>query len=501
MDSSSKRLVLVVIPAIVAMVGARSLGQQAPLNVRPGDTVTVTSDDAPLQVGEEVIARVKKGDRLSVTAVRHPWVGVEVRIGGEMKRGWIHIKHLERPAPPAPPTQTAPAPSPARPGEWPQWRGPKRDGHSPDVGLLKAWPPGGPRLVWKATGIGEGFSSVAVCKGMVYTTGDVGQDLVLTCLDMNGNTRWQVRHGPRWTSDPTGSRGSPVVDGDRLYLLSAHGLLKCYDAATGAEKWKVDLPRDLGGNQQGWGYAESPLVYGNMLVLTPGGRNCIAALNKETGQPLWTSTGLSDPAHHSSCIAVEFQGHPMIVQMVGGGMVAVDARNGQFLWRCNRAVGGAACASPVYADGYCFGATGYGNGGACVKLSVEGGVVRGQQVWETKEMISHHGGYLILNGYLYGNHLDGWNCLELATGRKVWGGRGVGKGSLCYADGMLYTFGEGGGRMGLVRATPEGFEQTGQLQVEGRGPSWAYPVVVGGRLYLRYSDNLYCFDVRDPNYK
>jgi len=389
----------------------------------------------------------------------------------------------------------------AQGAEWPQWRGQNRDGRSPDVGLLTSWPEGGPELLWKATGIGIGFSSAVVVDGTVYITGDTGDDLTITALDMTGNRKWQVKHGPAWKGQRSpGSLGSPTVADGKLYLLSGHGLLKCYDASTGAEKWHLDTAQTFDGSKPGWGYSEAPLVYEGLVVVTPGGKNCIVALDKETGETVWTSTGFEDEAHHASAIAVEFEGHPLVVQMVGKGMVGIDARTGKFLWRNNRAVGGAACATPVYADGYCFGATGYNNGGACVRLSLDGDTVQATQVWETKDMICHHGGYIVHDGHIYGNHQRGWNCLDLATGEKKWGSKGVGKGSLCYADGMLYTFGENGGRMGLVRATPEGFEQTGEFRVEGRGPSWAYPVVVGGRLYLRYHDTLYCFDVRGPEY-
>jgi hypothetical protein len=159
-------------------------------------------------------------------------------------------------------------------------------------------------------------------------------------------------------------------------------------------------------------------------------------------------------------------------------------------------VGGAAVATPVYSEGYCFGATAYGNGGACVKLSVTDDRIQATQVWETEDMECHHGGFLVHDGYIYGNHNGGWACLDLKTGRKQWYATGVGKGSLCYADGMLYTFGENGGRVGLVRATPDAFEQTGAFRVQGRGWSWAHPVVSGGRLYLRYHDTLYCYNVR-----
>jgi len=488
--------ILSAITAVFIMNAAGCLAQKPP---QPGENALVVSDVAPVLIGDQVVAQLKKGERVRVVEVRGAWIGIEFTIGGQTRSGWIEQKHLQLPTTaPAPPIEK---PTPAKSGEWTQWRGPNRDGKSPDVGLLKSWPPGGPPRLWQATGIGFGYSSVTVSNGTIYTAGDIGDALVLTALDMNGNKKWQVRHGPSWTQNPPGSRGTPVVDGQRVYLLSAHGLLRCYDANNGKPVWEVDLKRDFGGVQEGWGYSESPLIYRDMLIVTPGGRNCIVALNKATGQPVWTSTGLTDPAHHSSAIAVEFQGFPMIVQMVKGGMVAVDARNGQFLWRCARAVGGAACASPVYSDGYCFGATGYNNGGACVRLQLVGGIVQAQQAWETKEMICHHGGYVIHDGYIYGNHLDGWSCIELSTGRLMWNARGVGKGSLCFADGMLYTFAERGGQIGLVQATPEGFHQTGQFSVAGEGPSWAYPVVIGGRLYLRFGDNLYCYDVRGPDFK
>ncbi|MBI3920050.1 MAG: PQQ-like beta-propeller repeat protein [Armatimonadetes bacterium] len=499
MSISSSRLVAGLCVMGVALT-ALLFAQTTP-GFQSGDAVIVGAESAPIQLGNQVIATAKKGQKFTVLDVKEGWVGVEVDVLGEKKRGWINAKHLQpvqttKPQPAQPST-----PLPAESGEWTQWRGPNRDGRSSDKGLLKAWPAGGPLLLWKATGIGTGYSTVAVSKGLIYASGDVGENLVLTAMDAKGIVKWKVNHDLCWLKDPPGARGSPVVNSGKVYLLSTHGQLKCYDASDGTVKWAVHLARELEGNQQGWGYAESPLIYKDVVIVTPGGRNCIVALNKDTGKLVWASSGLSDAAHHSSCIAADVQGHPIIVQMVAGGMVGVDATNGRFLWRSARAVGGAACASPIYADGYCFGATGYGNGGVCVRLSVENDTVRAQPVWETKQMICHHGGYLVHEGYLYGNHNEGWSCLELATGKVVWQDRGVGKGSLCFADGMLYTFAEQGGVVGLVTAKPDGFEQTGRSQVGGRGPSWAYPVVIGGRLYLRYADNLYCFDVRGPEYK
>ena len=385
--------------------------------------------------------------------------------------------------------------------DWPHWRGPDRDGRSPDVGLLKAWPDGGPKLLWKATGIGTGYASVAVAGGKVYTAGKVGGDIVITAFDMNGRLVWKATHGTAWTRNYPGSRATPTVDGGSVFYLSGPGLLGCYDARSGSKKWAVDI-KSFGGRAPRWGYSESALIYKNTVVVTPGDENCIVALDKTTGRAVWKSKGLSDPAHYSSCIAFTHGKVPMIATLTGTGMVCVSAGNGQFLWRNNRASGRTAvCPTPVYSDGYVFGASGYGNGGVCVKLDVAGGRVNATQAWETMDMNCHHGGFVIVDGYVYGNHGQGWNCLDLRTGEKKWGAQGVGKGSICYADGMLYTFSENGGRMGLVEAKPDAFVMRGQFRVEGSGKSWAHPVVVGGRLYLRYAENLYAYDVRDPSYK
>jgi outer membrane protein assembly factor BamB len=385
--------------------------------------------------------------------------------------------------------------------EWPQWRGPKRDGHSPDKGLLKQWPEGGPTLAWKRGGIGEGYASPIVAGGRVFISGKVGNDLVLFAFDTKGSPVWRQVHGSAWTRNYPGSRGTPSYGGGRVYLLSGDGLLKCYDAGTGSTRWEVNIARQFGGRPPNWGYSESPLIYGNAVVVTPGGSNCIVALNAATGAPVWTSTGLSDPVAYSSCIAFTFGGVPTIATMTAKGVVAVRASDGRFLWRNDRAAGRTApCPTPVYSDGYVFGASGYGNGGACVKLSASGGAVTATQAWETREMDCHHGGFVIVDGFIYGNHKGGWNCLELATGAKRWGDRGVGKGSICYADGMLYTFSERGGNVAISPASPERFSITGRTSVQGRESSWAHPVVVGGRMYLRYSDTLYVFDVRDPSY-
>ena len=392
----------------------------------------------------------------------------------------------------------------ARAEDWPQWRGPNRDGKSGETGLLKKWPSGGPKFIWKVAGLGEGYSSPAVAKGRIFITGLIGGNLVLKAFDLAGKEVWSQILGPGWTDGGTypGSRSTPAVDGGGVYVFSGKGLLSCRSVADGRKVWAVDIPKTFGGGRPQWAYSESPLVTGNMVVVTPGGSKCIVALNKQNGRTVWTSKGVNDAAHYSSAIAFKFKKASLIANMTAKGLVCVNAADGQFLWRNDRASGSTAvCPSPVYSDGYVFGASGYGNGGACVRLSVSGGRVTAPQAWETSEMNCHHGGYVVVDGHIYGNHSNGWSCLDLRTGERKWNARGVGKGSICYADGMLYTFSERGGRIGLVPAVPTGFSMVGSFSVEGSGPSWAHPVVAGGRLYLRYADNLYAYDVRGPNYR
>ena len=385
--------------------------------------------------------------------------------------------------------------APAAETDWPDWRGPGRDGKSADTGLLKQWPEGGPNRLWHATDIGIGYSSVVVADGAVYITGDKDGKTVITCFDLQGQEQWQIVHGPAWPGGRPGSRGSLVVNEGRLYLLSAPGKLACYDAKSRAEVWTVHMGR-FAGADGGWGFAEMPLITDELIVFAPGGKNRLVALDKNTGETRWTTPGTGRNAHYGSAIFVEHDGIPMIVHGSGSGLVAVHRDDGRVLWTSDFGAGNTAnCPTPVYSDGYVFWANGYGLGGVCLKLETDGQTVSANEVYRTKEMNCQHGGYVIHEGYLYGNHGGGWNCLELATGDVKWSGRGPGKGSLCFADGMLYLFGEAGGKVALAAAKPDAFEVTGSFQVAGSKESWAHPVVTGGRLYIRYADNLYCFDV------
>jgi outer membrane protein assembly factor BamB len=379
------------------------------------------------------------------------------------------------------------------PGEWVTFRGPNRDGRSPDKGLLKQWPEGGPPLLWKVDNIGQGYSSVVVSGGTIYITGEINNKLMIFALDMDGRQKWSVEAGDAWTVNYPGSRGSPTIDDGKLYVLSGHGVLGCFDASNGRRLWQRTA-KEFGGSPGEWGYAESVTILDNLAIFKPGGPNCIVALDKNTGKPVWTSKGFSAGPEYSSCLAFSHDGLWAIAAGTREGIVCVDARNGNLLWANNFSANNTAnCPTPVYSDGYIFWANGYGKGGICLKLGPRG---TASQAWTTSDMVCHHGGYIIDNGYIYGNNGSGWACIELKTGKTMWRDRGVGKGSLCWADGMLYLFSESRGQAALATCSPERLEIKGRVQVAGNGPSWAHPVVIGGRLYLRYDTNLYCFDVK-----
>jgi outer membrane protein assembly factor BamB len=386
-------------------------------------------------------------------------------------------------------------------GDWPQWRGPNRDDVSSEQGLLKQWPPGGPPLVWKATGAGAGQGGVAVSGGKVFTSGDKGESSFALALDVaSGGLVWTAKIG-RTGGDPPGPRSTPTVDGDRVYVLGQFGDLVCLDVATGKEVWRRSLEKEFAGRCGGWKYSESPLVDGDRVVCTPGGaQGSIAAFNRRTGELLWQSKGFTDPAEYSSPIAVEIGGARQYIQLTGDNVVGVEAESGKVLWSAPRKGSTATVPTPICFEDYVYVSSGYDVGCNLFHIVKIGDSYNAEPVYANKVMVNHHGGVVRVGDYLYGySDGKGWVCQEFKTGRQVWNNEGVGKGSLTCADGHLYLRSEGGkGAIALVEATPRGYAEKSRFDPPDRSKenSWPHPVVAGGRLYVRDQDVLLSYNVR-----
>jgi outer membrane protein assembly factor BamB len=586
---------------------------------------------------------------------------------------------------------------PSGPGEWPQWRGPHRDGINPETGLLKEWPAGGPRVAWQIETVGVGYSSVAIKDGRLFTQGDLdGVEHVIALGVEDGKVLWAVQPEPvaralddyvaqefkridrngdgvvdeaealarfgwdfnRWDraaaeaidpaarakkvlaaldadhdgklsaveassfrdsfvridaedkgadaailakarakayleaidkdrdgavsrdearrsalerpfgdmdqQDPAtkkgdgrltaeeieayllkrergkdgfitpaeladyyaknlprgdgilskaevraflgglrdgmgdGPRGTPTVDGDRVYAEGGKGDVSCLDAATGKTIWHLNLEKDLGGGRPGWGYSESPLVLGDLLIVTPGGkRGTVAALDKKTGKVLWQSEGVTEGAQYSSPVVAEIAGVRQIVQFARQNCFGITIDRGRLLWTYGAANNGTAnICTPIPCGDHVFASSAYGTGGGLAKIAADGERQRAEQVYFEKKMANHHGGIVKVGDVMYGFGEGTLLCMDYLTGKIRWQDRSVRKGSLVVADGMLYLLGEGQ-EVALAEATPEAYREHGRFKIPSRGkPSWAHPVVVGGRFYLRDQQFLTAYDVK-----
>jgi outer membrane protein assembly factor BamB len=388
----------------------------------------------------------------------------------------------------------------ANDSDWPQWRGPDRTGLSKETGLLSAWPSGGPKQLWSISGLGDGYGSLAIAGDRIYVQSGKGRESVVHCLNRaDGKTIWTRSLGSRLDQDRGGGpRGTPTVDGDVLYALSEAGDLQCLRTRDGSPVWNKNILRDFHGRNPHWLISESPLVDGNKLVFTPGGSGAgIVAVDKKTGKDVWTSKELSDPAGYSSLIAVDVNGVRAYTTLTAQSAVGVRANDGALLWRYERVANRTAnIATPIFSNNKVFYSTAYSTGCALLDLKGGDGRVRAEEVYFNRDMMNHHGGVLLIDGYLYGFSNAILTCMEFATGKVAWRDRSVGKGSLTYADGKLFILGESN-TAGLAAATPSAYKELGRFNIADQGyPSWAHPVVAGGRLYLRNQGMLMCYDVR-----
>jgi outer membrane protein assembly factor BamB len=385
------------------------------------------------------------------------------------------------------------------PADWSQWRGPDRAGLSRESGLLKQWPASGPPLVWSVSNLGAGYGSIAVSGDRIFVQGLKGRDSTVSSLNRaDGKPVWSKIIGPTAVDDRgPGPRGTPTVDGDQLYVLTESGDLACLRSQDGSVLWQRNILKDFGARNIPWLISESPLVDGNNLIVTPGGRNAgMVALDKMTGKTVWTSKELSDQAGYSSVIAADVQGVRTLMTLTAEAGVGVRAMDGKLMWRYEPVANGTAnVATPIFFDNKVFYTTNYGAGGALLGLTAQNGEVRATPIYTTQELQNHHGGVLLANGYLFGFNNSILTSLEFATGKMMWRHRSVGKGSLVYADGHLYILGEDN-VVGLAEATPSGYKEKGRFRIADQGwPSWAHPVVSDGRLYIRNQSTLATYDV------
>jgi len=396
--------------------------------------------------------------------------------------------------------------------DWPQWRGTHRTGLSPEKGLLKEWPQGGPKLLWERKDIGKGYSTPAVVGDRLYFMANRdGKEHAVALSVKDGSRVWSTivgKVGPNQGPQYPGTRSTPTVEGDRIYVLGSDGDLACLEKVEGKIVWSKNLKKTFNGAPGAWAYSESVLIDDDNLICTPGGKKAtMAALKKKDGEIVWEcASPKGDAAGYASPIAVDIGGIHQYVQFVAGGVIGVDAKTGKFLWRYDKTKDPAAnIPTPVFHDGCVFTSTSR-NGSGLNRLKVSEDAVQSEEVYYNKTMLNSIGGVVLVGDYLYGTDARGeLVCMDFKTGKLKWHHACVGSAAICYVDGMLYVRGQGGtgfakespAWVALVEATPDGYKEKGRFEQPDHGdrPAWPHPVVANGRLYLRDGDVLLCYDV------
>jgi outer membrane protein assembly factor BamB len=394
---------------------------------------------------------------------------------------------------------------------WPQWRGPSRDGISKETGLLQEWPTEGPKLLWQKDGLGDGYSTPSIVGDRIFLINNKGlDDEFVQCLSTkDGSQIWHTHIGKVGKPDQSPSypaaRSTPTIDGKMLYALGSDGDLACMDIAKGKIVWTKNLITDFGGVSGTWAYSESPLVDKNRVVVTPGGKDAtLIALNKKNGKVVQKyPVPEGDNAAYASIIIVDAAGARQYVQFLAKGVVGVDAKSGKFLWRYDHTTGKspANIGTPVSGDSSVYSGTSF-TGGGLRKLSADNGGVKADEVYFDKKLPTTIGGALLVGDYLYGTTRDLFLCVDFKTGKIKWQKeRTMAPSSLCLADNRLYLHGETNGDVALIEPSPDGYKEHGHFTPPGipekrLGKAWSYPAVADGRLYIHDWGTLWCYDVR-----
>ena len=381
--------------------------------------------------------------------------------------------------------------------DWPQWRGPRRDGISAETGLLKQWPASGPPLAWQIGGAGEGYSSFAVAGGRLYTLGArQGTEYVLAFDAATGKRLWEVANGRRFENDRgSGPRSTPTIDGDRVYVFGSSGDMTVLDAATGKVFWTQNLLRKYGGSNIQWGLSESPLVLSDRIIVTPGGSGAaVVALKKTDGSLIWKTQ--SDEPGYSSAVLHTLGTLQEAIVFTGQRALGVDVNDGRLLWSYDRVANRTAnIATPIARRNRVFLSSDYGTGAALLSLAADGNKVTASEIYFTNDMRNHHASSVLVGDHLYGFSSSILTAMQFDTGKVAWRDRSVGKGSVVVADNQLYLFSEDG-VVGLADVNPGQYVERGRFRLKtGNLPTWSHPVVSGGKLFLRDQDKLYAYDV------
>lgn len=405
--------------------------------------------------------------------------------------------------------------------DWPQWRGKQRNGHSAETGLLAEWPEGGPPLVWRVEGLGAGYSSLSVVDGRIFTLGDLDDGQYAMALsEEDGSLLWKTLVGPKHEHEYPGPRSTPTVDGDRIYVMSTEGKVACLEAASGKEVWSRSLPEDFDGylmramGSYDWKFSESPLVDGEKVIVTPGHiAAMLVALDKNSGEEIWKTQGGrigpigADGAGYSSVVVSQAGGVRQYIQLVGRGVISVDAESGKMLWGYNRVANDIAnIPTPIIQDDYVFATSGYGTGAALLQVGKEGDDWKAEEIYflEANTVQNHHGGVILHDEVIYtgSGHNKGFPvALEFETGEVAWGperNKGENSAAIAYAEGRLY-FRYQNGLMILIEATPEAYREKGSFMIpDVEQHSWSHPVIANGQLLLREQGNLFSYDIQAP---
>ncbi len=393
--------------------------------------------------------------------------------------------------------------------DWPQWRGPERNGISQEKGLLAEWPKEGPRLNWQVKDLGDGYSTPSIVGDHIYLIANKGiQDENALALSVNdGRVIWTQRLGkvgPNTKQMPyPGARSTPTADGDRLYALGSDGDLVCLDAKTGQIHWQKSLRKDFGGVPGMWAYSESPLIDGDVLVCTPGGKTAtIVALDKNSGKTIWKAPlPEADQAAYASPIVVTVGGIKQYVQFLQKGLAGVDASTGKLLWRYDKTAKSLAnIPTAVAYQNYIYSASGRGGCGV-VELKAKDHEIEAEPVYFNMKLPNAIGGSVEVGGFLYGTSTGGLQCVDFITGTQKWQNRGIGVGSICYADGRLYLHAENTGEVALVECSSNGYHERGRFSPPNppekrKGKAWSYPAIANGTLYIYDFGTLWSYNVK-----